>query len=332
MKPNSKALIWTKCKGSVKQQAKYKPVPLTTHQQYEAGVMVELIADDVPLSDKALAVESYIATLENPSILSMYERSKSDQIDFETYINVKHHRGVAVIRFANSYVNDSVLNDPRMILSLNRVALVGEITFVVIQPNYENSVQFVSKDVVEREINYLKHRASHLTNELTVNKLCKFCLHYQRCEAVVTKNKGELMENEQAILKIHDAPETLSEQDIANILDVEKTFIDGFTRVKVEATRRILEENKVINGWYLGSGRSSSTWNAEPEEVAKQLKSFRIPKDEVYISKLISPSKALKLAKLSDRQLEKLKELVSTTAGKDQLKQGSLEPEFPSFL
>ena len=95
---------------------------------------------------------------------------------------------------------------------------------------------------------------------------------------------------------------------------------DIFKQAEEEAQVRI-KNGKDVPGYMMSPGNSSKKWSISEEELVKKLKACKLKKDEIYISKLISPSQLMKHEGLTTIQKERiLNDYIKIIPGKIKLK------------
>lgn len=106
----------------------------------------------------------------------------------------------------------------------------------------------------------------------------------------------------------------MTDDRLREILEAAPLMRQMIEQAEAEALRR-LEGGKSVPGLKLVNGRGSSNWSIPEEEVAEKLRGMGVPKDAVYVTKVVSPAQAKKLTwenrkgekkQLSDRQLKTL--------------------------
>lgn len=219
------------------------------------------------------------------------------------------------------------------------------VRMTIVQPKTNPVVRYHDADSTEVwEAGHALARAAAATDDplapLIAGKHCEWCKHGRagNCE---TKNRTALDGAEkgltvmttaidgktsmiEAIRSGQIAPATMSEEQIAAILDASTTIKKLIETVEEEALTR-LASGVNIPGYEIGKGRSSSQWKDEDEVVAAKLKGMRYLKDEIYPPKLVSPAQALKKSTLSDRQKKALEEMIEKVAGKDKVVKTKVE-------
>lgn len=190
-------------------------------------------------------------------------------------------------------------------------------------------------------LNNAAQRTDVVDAELIAGAWCdKWCKHKQNCTTHGSKDDEVLVKMNGLIEKVSTDLQSMNSNDIAEILDAEEAFKDAFTKVKIEAERRI-EAGGFVPGYFMGKGNKKQVWNEDEEIIAKRLKGMKVPKDSIFPSKLITPSQAGKL-KFTEIQKNNLGKLISEVDGKTTLKKGKvnntaeqmfpIEPVAISFL
>ena len=120
-------------------------------------------------------------------------------------------------------------------------------------------------------------------------------------------------------------PGTMTNERLVEILEAAPLMRQMIEQAEAEAQRR-LESGVSIPGLKLVNGRGSQVWNLPEDQIAEKLKGMGVPKDAVWVTKLVSPAQAKKLAwtkrdgtakQLTERQLKTLEtEYISKLGGK----------------
>lgn len=118
---------------------------------------------------------------------------------------------------------------------------------------------------------------------------------------------------------------SMSDEKLREIIEAAPMLRQTIEQAEAEALRR-LESGRAVPGLKLVNGRGSQVWNLSDDEIAEKLKGMGVPKDAIYVTKLVSPSAAKKLTwtkrdgsqkALSDRQLKTMEtEYISKLGGK----------------
>ena len=166
-------------------------------------------------------------------------------------------------------------------------------------------------------------------------KQCKFCKAKSSCKALAefnlslaTEEFGTWTED----LETKDA-KTLTNNEISFILKNSALLKDWLSSVDSLAFSK-MNRGETIPDFKLVQGKSNRIWKDE-EKAEKELKKFELKKDEIFISKIISPAKAETLLKKKKFNKEKIKELdfvIEKPMGKPTLavfsdKRPAIEPE-----
>lgn len=120
-------------------------------------------------------------------------------------------------------------------------------------------------------------------------------------------------------------PGTMTNERLVEILEAAPLMRQMIEQAEAEAQRR-LESGVSIPGLKLVNGRGSQVWNLPEDQIAEKLKGMGVPKDAVWVTKLVSPAQAKKLSwtkrdgtakQLTERQLKTLEtEYISKLGGK----------------
>jgi hypothetical protein len=148
---------------------------------------------------------------------------------------------------------------------------------------------------------------------------CKFCSH-TNCAARannVMKESGISFDNLEKVVELSNTETNeLSDDQIQSIIEAAPMLKQMIEVAEKEAMRRF-EAGKDIPGLKVVHGRGSKQWGFSDDEIAEKLKKMGVPKTEIYVTKLVSPSKANKLKwvkrngdekQLSKRQLDRMNE------------------------
>ena len=162
---------------------------------------------------------------------------------------------------------------------------------------------------------------------------CKFCKAKGGCSALasnVMKEVGMLFQPIPQITEIaqqsaNKDPNTMSDDQIREIMEAAPLMRQLLDAVDEEALRR-LKAGKTIPGLKVVHGRGSKAWALPEDEMADKLRKMGIPKEAVYVTKLVSPVQAVNLTwtkrdgttkQLSERQIKTMDtEYITKLAGK----------------
>jgi len=208
-------------------------------------------------------------------------------------------------------------NNPQLISYLSGKlgdTYVADCRISIVQPKTHPPIRYhdINPDEVRR-IHASMAVAAALTDDplapLSRGKWCKWCKHKPNC----TEHRAMNLE----LLNLGML--TISESDLALVLDMREKIIATLDIAKVEAITRLTKDIP-ISGYALGKGNSRQTWAEDEEEIVKILKSRKFKLTDIYPPKLISPAQVMKLDMLTDTQKETLKKkCINVTKGKPTL-------------
>jgi hypothetical protein len=217
----------------------------------------------------------------------------------------------------NKQLRDYLLGKIHFVLDGNRVVDKSAVLITtIVQPNIEELF----------EHGEARLQAAMRTDDpdapLVSGDHCFFCRHKDNCAARKDERiiKGSVMDYN-IIAKVETELQTMSGDELAKIIDAKDVLLAAFGKAEDEAQKR-LEAGQDVPGYYIGEGNATNVWNDDEEVIAKKLGNMKVPKDERYVSKIISPAQARKLECLSDKQKANLESLITTMAGKPKLKKG----------
>ena len=200
----------------------------------------------------------------------------------------------------------------------------GQMT--IVQPKTKNAIRTQTMGVPELTERMTRlHDAAQATDAedapLIAGKHCQWCKHAGNCSAKNDKAKGVITEMETTglVAQVHDSLVTMQGDELAKILDAEKAFKEAFDKARGEAQRRI-ETGHVVPGYVMAPGNATRKWNEDEETMVKKLKSMKLVLADIFPPKLIAPSAAEKIEKLTEKQKINLGKLISTIEGKPRLK------------
>jgi hypothetical protein len=170
-------------------------------------------------------------------------------------------------------------------------------------------------------------------------KQCKYC-RASGCSArgqaamaaagvafpVLTAQKDTYLPSTAASTQVAEQdPGTMTNERLCEILEAAPLMRQMIEQAEAEAQRR-MESGVTIPGLKLVNGRGSQVWNLDEEQIAEKLKGMGVPKDAIWVTKLVSPAQAKKLSwvkrdgtakQLTERQLKTLEtEYISKLGGK----------------
>lgn len=157
---------------------------------------------------------------------------------------------------------------------------------------------------------------------------CRYC-RAKPCSAMADqaiKEVGMLFKpmTEIAEQAASNDPSQMADDQLRQIIEAAPLLRQLMDGAEEEAKRRV-KSGKTIPGLKLVYGRGSTAWALKEEETAEVLRKMGVPKDAVYVTKLVSPAQAKKLTwekrdgtkkQLTERQLKTLEsEYMSKLSG-----------------
>jgi len=230
--------------------------------------------------------------------------------------------------------NSQLLGNAIGVCHENRITGVDDYTvrMTIVQPRTSPVIRYTEMNLFQLGAAAERlHIAAVLTDDPTAPLIagshCTWCKHgragncpaqssiaMEGLQTIMTDTVGQTSMIE-AIKSGQIAPGTMSESQIAAILDVGKVVTKLVKQVEEEALSR-LQAGSTIPGYEIGTGRSSREWSDDEDIVAGKLKGMRFKKDEIYPSKLVTPAQAEKKEDLSERQLANMAQMIVSVAGK----------------
>jgi hypothetical protein len=189
---------------------------------------------------------------------------------------------------------------------------IRSVRMTIFQPRLDNysTFEMTVDDLMTWAENELKHKAALAfkgEGEFIPGKHCQFCKAKAVCKALA----DYILE-----LAKHDfaAAETLTDDDIADILDRAGAFKNWIKAVEEHALSEATEHGKRWKGYKLVEGRSNRKYVNE-EEVAKTLLASGYKEDTIYAPREILGITAMEKAITKAAFAEKLKGLVIKPQG-----------------
>jgi hypothetical protein len=165
-------------------------------------------------------------------------------------------------------------------------------------------------------------------------KQCRYCPHQGNCTPSIewTLQKGGITfePTVPAVPTVpipqqaaDNEPETMSDEKLRELVEAAPMLRKMLEAAEDEALRRITSGHPVA-GLKAVHGPGRRGWNAPEEIVAKKLAMMHVPKEKVWVTKLVSPAQAEKLTwtnrknepkQLTERQLKNLHEMITQSGG-----------------
>lgn len=149
---------------------------------------------------------------------------------------------------------------------------------------------------------------------------CKWCRVKGSCKALATKAMEEaqiMFEHVNIAQQAADKnPNELSNDEIAKLIESKPLIQQFLDSVETEALERFKKGQKVP-GLKVVRGRGSRAWSQDESEMAEVLRKAGVPKNEVYVKKLVSPAQLPKhkwttrsgeTKTLTERQIKRIEE------------------------
>lgn len=147
---------------------------------------------------------------------------------------------------------------------------------------------------------------------------CKYC-RAKPCSAMADQTMKQVGMFFKPMVEIaeqaaNDDPTQMNNDQLRQIIEAAPLLRQLLESAEAEALRR-QKSGVTIPGLKLVYGRGSTTWALKEEETAEVLRKMGVPKDAIYVTKLVSPAQAKKLVwekrdgtkkQLTDRQLKTL--------------------------
>ena len=328
--------LWTKCPAGVSSKSvgtheltKRDVIVLLEQYYYGVDVFREEVVEGITITEHLLAkvehVLNFIRTkFSKETTIYVNRVTETDGIDVVQQLTVISEEKAFAIIYSNDYRPiTNLLANSEIILSLalelRKSPHMQLVYGVVIQPNCKNSVieQPISADQVLAATKILVEKSKQ-KDVYSPGKHCEDCSFNDHCEQQTNFKKVNIMNYESLITQTHGDVSLISQNDLGSILDMEELFVDAFSKAKAEALNRN-EKGVQTTGWHFANGKGRNTWNLDDEEISKKLRAMKLKKDEIYPSKLMSPSQARKVEGLTDIQKKNLEKLIDTIEGKPKL-------------
>lgn len=229
---------------------------------------------------------------------------------------------VEVIDFKDGQGYVEVKDNPQLLAyALGVIGAADQnIRLTIIQPKNKNSIRYVDMSRLDLAAHYsrLKQSASATDDPEALlipdtesgNGYCKWCKHREKCKALKESRIKEVKVFNQFdnIGEVFGEVEKLSNEDLSKILNTKKNIENFFAEAQEEAKRRLTSGNRVP-GYALLPGRNSKEWKGDEDTICKYLIQRKIKKNELYVTKFISPAVLLKSDMLTKAQKQTIEDL-----------------------
>lgn len=214
------------------------------------------------------------------------------------------------------------------------------VTMTIIQPKLElkgaeaiSSYTVTVDELLAKAFTYTMAGAAISTGQGVLvpgESQCMYCKAKGNCKAYAefTASATSLDLDDMVQTAADADPNAMSDERLREIIDAKPLLTSLISSAEEEALRR-LEAGHSIPGIKLVNGPSQRSWALDDDEIIKRLKSMGVPKDSMYITKVVSPAQVKKLKfkkkvkgeevvkSLSERQLKTLDaEYVSVKPGR----------------
>jgi len=255
--------------------------------------------------------------------------------DIVIYYDDLYSGAIEVIDFKDGQGYVEVKDNPQLLAYALGTVGSGDtdIRLTIIQPKNKNSIRYV--DITRTELvehyNRLKKAANNTDdpNALLIpdtesgNGYCKWCKHRENCKALKESRIKEVKVFNQfdKIGEVFGEVEKLSNEELSKILNTRKNIENFFAEAQEEAKKRLTLGDKVP-GYALLPGRNSKEWKGDEEAICKYLIQRKIKKNDLYVTKFISPAALLKSDMLTKAQKQTIEDLyIQVVPGNLTLKQ-----------
>ena len=148
-------------------------------------------------------------------------------------------------------------------------------------------------------------------------KICKWCRATAICETYADSLLNDFRDEVETVLAGEELPDvsTISDERLAQVFANADKLTTWIKEVEKFVNERQLS-GKPLPGVKLVLSRGGHRYWIDEDAAAKLLRSLKIPKDELFATKLISPAKAEKLTdKMKGKKMIQLQQLIGKPAG-----------------
>lgn len=148
-------------------------------------------------------------------------------------------------------------------------------------------------------------------------KICKWCRATAICETYADSLLNDFRDEVEAVVAGDDLPDvgTISDERLAQVFANLDKLSSWIKEVEKFVNERQLS-GKPLPGVKLVLSRGGHRYWLDEDAAAKLLRSLKIPKNELFTTKLVSPAKAEKLTdKMKGKKMIQLQQLIGKPAG-----------------
>lgn len=254
-------------------------------------------------------------------VIGAYDRA--DNLKFLEIADYKDGRG-----YVHEVDNSQLLGNLGGWL-LGHMDTVESVRMTIVQPRTSRSVRFQDTNPL-----YVKHKLDELAaaaartdekipvyvpDELMGKGHCKWCKHRDNCEALLRKQQEPLMSTDLGILPNLDFGNlgSVSSDELVKLARKEKDLKVAFGKITAELEKRY-HEGTPVNGVSFKSVSSKRIWNVPDDEIRKMLRNRKVPKVDVDVITLASPTQILALECLTPVQKKAIEDkYISSVMGKE---------------
>lgn len=276
-------------------------------------------------------------------------RKNSDDLWFLEVIDYKDGREFVdaaensqLISYAGGKLRPYIASGPELVRPFNTYG-IQPVRMTIVQPKTTPVVRYhdMPVDILVNRLEELAWAANQTDDPnapLVSGKWCRWCKHKNNCTAnnetglstmsniIATDDQSIIEVLQNAVMNIGE----LSEEQLSQLADAREAVVNIFDKIDKEIESRI-DRGITVPGYAKEPGRGTNKWNQPEAKIAEALKKYKLKKDDIYETKLISPAGVAKLSQLTKDQKDQItKDLISYVAGDLKLKKVSRDKQKPS--
>jgi hypothetical protein len=268
-----------------------------------------------------------------------------DYKDGREFVDAKDNS--QLISYAGGKLRPYIASGPELVRPFNTYG-IQPVRMTIVQPKTTPVVRYhdMPVDILVTRLEELAWAAAATDKQdapLIAGKWCRWCKHKNNCTAknesglsvaggvmsniIVSDNQSIVEVLQNAVMNLGE----LSEEQLSQLADAREGIANIFDKVDKEIESRI-DRGITVPGYAKEPGRGTNKWNQPEAKIAEALKKYKLKKDDIYETKLISPAGVAKLSQLTKDQKDQItKDLISYVAGDLKLKKVSREIQKPSI-